>query len=200
LIPSDSLRAALDAVFRSPAYDWAAEPRGPELLRQWWLRLHHWLEALRQGHPTLFLAMVVGLIVVLAAILLHGAVIMALTVRAASAPGDTAAAVATTRRTPAWYRREADALAEAGRYREAMQATFTALALELDQRGAVRFHPGKTPAEYAREARLGPADRESLGGIVRGLYGAVFGGAPVGRDEYLRWRDAGRGGWHAVAP
>src|SRR5512133_2034758 len=58
LIPSDSLRAALDAVFRSPAYDWAAEPRGPELLRQWWLRLHHWLEALRQGHPTLFLAMV----------------------------------------------------------------------------------------------------------------------------------------------
>jgi multicomponent Na+:H+ antiporter subunit F len=144
--------------------------------------------------------LVVGLIVVLAAILLHGAVIMALTVRAASAPGDTAAAVATTRRTPAWYRREADALAEAGRYREAMQATFTALALELDQRGAVRFHPGKTPAEYAREARLGPADRESLGGIVRGLYGAVFGGAPVGRDEYLRWRDAGRGGWHAVAP
>ncbi len=198
MIPADSLRAALDAVFRSPAYDWAAEPRGPELLRRWWLQLHEWLEALRNGHPTIFLAFVIGLVLVLAAILLHGAVIMALTVRAAAAGGDIAAPALTARRGAAWYRREADALAEAGRYREAMQAGFTALALELDQRGIVRFHAGKTPAEYAREARLGPADRDSLTAIVGALYAAVFGGAAVGPEEYGRWRAAGLGGWHAL--
>ena len=198
MIPSDSLRAALDAVFRSPAYEWSEEPRGPLLLRHWWLRLREWLEALQSGHPTLFLALVIALCVVLAAILVHGLVVMALTVRGAGARGGPPAATPVTRRTPAWYFREADALAEHGQFAEAMQAGFTGLALQPDERGVLRFHPSKTPAEYAREARLAPPDRDALRALVGSLYAVVFGGAPVGAEDYRRWRAAGGVEWHAV--
>lgn len=199
MTPSDSLRAALDSVFQSPAYAWSDEPRGPLLLRHWWLRLREWLEALQSGHPTLFLALVVGLCVVLAAILVHGLVVMALTVRGAAARDGVAPALPAARRTSAGYFQEADALAAHGRYAEAMQAAFTGLALQLDERGVLRFHSSKTPAEYAREARLAPPDREALGSLVRSLYAVVFGGAPIGADEYRRWRAASGVAWRAAA-
>ena len=85
-IPSpDSLRAVLDSVFRSPVYNWSEAPRGPMLIREWWLRLQHWLEALQQGHPTLFVALIVALIVILAGVVVHGMVVMMLTARGGDA-------------------------------------------------------------------------------------------------------------------
>jgi hypothetical protein len=190
LPPADSLRAALDAVFRSPAYNWSEEPRGPMLIREWWLRLQHWLEALQHGHPTLFMALVIALVLILAGVVVHGVVIMTLTVRGAAARGAGPAAPPPPRRGAAWYFREADTLAKRGRYAEAMQAAFTGMALELDARGVLRFDPSKTPGEYAREARLPAPDRDSLRALVSVLYAVVFGGASFGADDYRRWRAA----------
>ena len=190
MIPSDSLRAALDAVFRSPAYNWSAEPRGPMLIREWWLRLQQWLEALQRGHPTLFVALIIALVVILAGVVVHGMVVMILTVRGAAARDAGRAASPPARRGADWYFREADALAEQGRYAEAMQAAFTGRALQLDTRGLVRFDPSKTPAEYVREARLAPPDRDALRSLVSVLYAVVFGGAAFGADDYRRWRAA----------
>lgn len=199
MIPADSLRAVLDSVFRSRAYVWSDEPRGALLLRDWWLRLRDWLDALRSGHPTLFVALIVGLILVLAVILVHGIVVMLLTVRGAAAREGIRPAAAAARRGAAWYLREADALAERGLYAEAMQSAFVGLALELDERGVLRFHPSKTPGEYVREARLAPGDRAALGSLVGVLYSVVFGGAAVDAAEYRRWRAAGGAEWHATA-
>lgn len=199
MIPADSLRAALDSVFRSRAYAWSDEPRGALLLRQWWLQLQEWLQALRSGHPSLFTALVVALILVLAAILIHGIVIMLLTVRGAAARERGAPAAVAARRGPGWYFREADALAERGRYADAMQAAFIGLALELDGRGVVRFDPSKTPGEYVREARLAPGDRDALRSLVGVLYSVVFGGTAFGADDYQRWRAAGGAEWRAPA-
>jgi len=199
LIQADSLRAVLDSVFRSRAYVWSDEPRGALLLREWWLRLRDWLDALRSGHPTLFVALIVALILILAVILIHGIVVMLLTVRGAAARDGAAPRALAPRRGAAWYLREADALAERGRYAEAMQSAFVGLALELDERGVLRFHPSKTPGEYVREARLAPGERAALGSLVSVLYSVVFGGAPFGALEYQRWRAAGGAEWHATA-
>ena len=198
MIPADSLRAVLDSVFRSRAYVWSDEPRGALLLRQWWLQLRDWLDALRAGHPTLFTALIAVLVLVLAAILIHGIVIMLLTLRGAAARETGAPAAVPARRGAGWYLREADTLAERGRYADAMQAAFTGLALELDARGVLRFHPSKTPGEYVREARLAAGDRDALRSIVGVLYAVVFGGAPFGANDYRRWRAAGGVDWHAT--
>jgi hypothetical protein len=198
LIPADSLRAVLDTVFRSRAYVWSDEPRGALLLRQWWLQLRDWLDALRAGHPTLFTALIVLLVLVLAAILIHGIVIMLITLRGAATRETGGPATVPVRRGAGWYRREADSLAQQGRYTEAMQAAFTGLALELDERGVLRFHPSKTPGDYVREARLEARDRDALRSIVGVLYAAVFGGAPNGADDYPRWRAAGGVEWDAT--
>ena len=190
-IPSpDSLRAVLDSVFRSPVYNWSEAPRGPMLIREWWLRLQHWLEALQQGHPTLFVALIVALIVILAGVVVHGMVVMMLTVRGAAARELAGAPPRPARRGASWYFAEADSLAAAGRYADAMKTAFMGVALELDARGALRFDPSKTPGEYAREARLSPGERDTLRARVNVLYSVVFGGAPFDADDYRRWRAA----------
>lgn len=188
MTPSDSLRAALDAVFRSPAYHWSEAPRGPMLIREWWLRLQQWLEALQRGHPSLFVALITALVLILAGVLVHGLVVMVLTVRGAAGRDGDRAAPPPARRGAAWYFGEADALAARGLYAEAMQAAFTGRALELDARGVLRFDPSKTPAEYVREARLQPPDRDALQSAVSALYAVVFGGVAFDADDYRRWR------------
>lgn len=160
------------------------------LIREWWLRLQHWLEALQHGHPTLFIALIIAMVVILAGVVVHGIVVMMLTVRGAAAREAAAAPPRAARPGASWYFGEADALAAAGRYREAMQAAFTGLALELDARGVLRFDPSKTPGEYAREARLSGGERDALRARVNVLYAVVFGGAAFGADDYRRWRAA----------
>jgi hypothetical protein len=197
--PADSLRAALDSVFAQPAYRWIERPAPLQWLAHLWRRLGDWLAALEAGDPLLFRALAMGLVLVLALVFLHALWVILRTVRAAGAAearGGPGAAV--VRRDATWYVGEADRLAAAGRHVDALQHAFLALALVLDGRGVVRFHPSKTPGEYAREARLPPAERTRLRALVRELYAGAFGGAPVGAEDYRRWRDALRE-WHAPA-
>jgi Domain of unknown function (DUF4129) len=194
------LRAALDSVFASPAYRWTETPAPERWLRDSWQRLGDWLAGLRAGNPTVFRLLVFALLLALVAILAHGAWTVWRTVRGAAAPDD--AARPRDQRAPrdaAWYLREADRAAAAGRTREALQLAFVALALTLDGQGLLRYHLSQTPAEVAREARLGGEERERLRGLVKDLYAHVFGGRPCSAEDYRRWRDATARPWHAAA-
>jgi hypothetical protein len=194
------LRAVLDGVFGAPAYRWAEDPPLLRLLREWWHRLTGWLEGLRFGNPIAFRLFVFALLILLVLVLAHGAWIVWRTVRGAAGPGQVDT-VPTPRepRDAAWYFREADRAAAQGRTAEALQLAFVGLALTLDAQGLLRYQASKTPAECAREARLGGDDGERLRALVRALYAHVFGGRPLGPDDYRRWRDDIARPWHAAA-
>lgn len=195
-----ALRAALDSVFASPAYRWAETPAPLRLMREWWARLGDWLAGLRTDNPAAFRLLVLALLVTLVLVLAHGAWVVWQAVRSGRAPEDgTPRASQPGARDAAWYLREADRAAAAGRMAEALQLAFVGLALTLEAQGLLRYQASKTPAECAREARLAREDRERLRGLVRALYAHVFGGAAFGADDYRRWReDLGRP-WHAPA-
>jgi len=185
----DSLRAILDSVFAAPHYHWAERPRPWYAFLAGWLDdLNRWLLALRESHPFAFKLFLAALVVSFVGILVHVGWILVRTLRPedsglASTSGEPALG-----RDQAWYRREADRLAAEGRYVEAVQADFLALVLALDESKLLRFHPGKTPGEYAREAGLAPRAREEFRELVRFLYGYAFARWPCGPAEFERWR------------
>jgi hypothetical protein len=195
-----ALRRVIDTVFAAPVYRWAGEPGPLRVLREWWRSLGEWLSGLRAGNPALFRGLTILLLVALLLLLGHAAWIIWTTVRAGAGPDDDARPPERQEvRDAAWYYREADRAAAGGRLGEALQLAFVGLALTLDSQGLLRYHPSKTPAECARDADLAGADRERLGGLVRSLYGWVFGGRPCTADDYRRWRDAGAHPWNAPA-
>jgi ABC-type nickel/cobalt efflux system permease component RcnA len=155
---------------------------------------------LRADNPLVFRLLILALMLALVLILAHAAWLVWRTVRGARA-ADAAAAPSTAaeRRDADWYGRAADRAAGEGRIAEALQLAFVALALSLDRQGLLQYHASKTPAECARDARLVPADRERLRGLVRTLYLHAFGGRPAALDDYRHWRAAGAEPWHAPA-
>ena len=198
--PEETLRAVLDSVFAGPAYRWVERPDPLRLLREWFGRLSEWLAALREGSPLWYRAFIVLVVVVLLAILAHAAWIFWLTVRGATRTEDAARATdAPVPRDPRALQDEADRAAREGRYAAALRLGFLALALELDAGGSVNFAPGKTPADYAREARLAADDRGRLGELVRALYRHVYGAVPCSPDDCARWLADARREWHAPA-
>ncbi len=197
---ADSLQAVLDSVFAGPAYQWTERRHPLGFLRDWWQDLGEWLGRLQDRHPDLFQLLFWVLVGLLVGIVLHGAWILYRAVRVANAPRErTRGPVTPPPRDAAWYRQEAERLAGLGRYAEAMHHDFLALVLELDSRRALRFHPSKTPGEYAREARLPDEDRGVLQGVVRDLYAVAFARRPWGPGEYRAWRARLAGGIHAPA-
>jgi Domain of unknown function (DUF4129) len=199
-LQAERLRAALDTVFAGRAYRWAREPAPSRLAREWWERLAEWLRGLRADNPFVFRLLILALLLALVLILAHAAWLVWHTVRAARSleegeprvePGEP--------RDAEWYARAADRAAAQGRLAEALQLAFVALALRLERQGLLQYHASKTPAECARDARLAPADRERLRGLVRTLYLHVFGGDPIGPEEYRLWRAAVAEPWHAPA-
>jgi hypothetical protein len=198
--PEETLRAVLDSVFAGPAYRWVERPDPLRLLREWFGRLSEWLAALREGSPLWYRAFIVLVVVVLLAILAHAAWIFWLTVRGATRTEDAArVADVPVPRDPRALQDEADRAVREGRYAAALRLGFLALALELDAGGSVSFAPGKTPADYAREARLAADDRGRLGELVRALYRHVYGAVPCSPDDCARWLADARREWHAPA-
>jgi hypothetical protein len=195
-----ALRAVLDTVFAAPSYRWSAEPAPWRFLRAWWHRLADWLQGLRADNPAVFRLLLLTVLAALVLLLAHAAYVVWRTVHAGSATAEHApAAPRTDRRDAAWYAREADRAAAAGRMAEALQLAFVALALTLEAQGLLRYQSSKTPAECARDARLVREDRDRLRELVRALYGHVFGGRPCGPEEYRSWRESSAGPWHAAA-
>jgi len=62
------------------------------------------------------------------------------------------------------------------------------LVLALDAFRLLKFHPGKTPAEYGMEARLAGEAREEFRELVRKLYGYAFARRPCGPADFAAWR------------
>jgi hypothetical protein len=185
----------LDTVFAGPAYAWGQQGRPVDSLATWWRRFSEWLSATRDTHPTLFQGLTLLFSAVLVGILAHAAYVFLRTLRAGSRLDGGVAAQPTTTfwRDPASHLRAADEAAAAGRFREALSLAFEALVLRLDEAGVVRWGPGKTARDYAREARLAPAEHERLGGLVGLLYRCVYGGAPCGAAEYRAIRIVAEG-------
>jgi len=195
-----ALRAILDTVFAAPGYRWSDEPAPWRFLRAWWHRLADWLQGLRADNPAVFRLLLLSVLAALILLLAHAAYVVWQTVHAGSAMAEHAsAAPRMDRRDAAWYAREADRAAAAGRMAEALQLAFVALALTLEAQGLLRYQASKTPAECARHARLVREDRQRLGELVRTLYAHVFGGRPCGPEEYRSWREASGLPWHASA-
>jgi hypothetical protein len=183
----DSLRAILDSVFARKEYRWVQRPDPLAALKRMRHAIWQWLTTLHDGHPAGFQVVGYGLGVLALAIVLHAAWSFFRGVRSAdslTAGGGTGF----TPRDQAWYRGEAERLADAGRFAEAIQVDFVALVLALDARQVLRFHPSKTPGEYARESRLEPGRREDFRELVYRLYRYAFARTPCGPAEYAEWR------------
>jgi hypothetical protein len=193
--PSDTLRAVLDTVFAAPKYDWVPRTDALAWLMAQFRKVGAWFAQLELSHPVAYWGLVFLLVAILVAVLVHAGYIMVGAMRYASAPEARAARAVAVRRDGAWHRAEAARLAEAGRYAEAVRAHFEALVLDLDGIGGVRWHPSKTPREYAREAKLAPDGRQRLAGLVDGVYAFSYAGAHCGRAEWDAWRAAAGGAW-----
>jgi len=78
--------------------------------------------------------------------------------------------------------------AAAGRWREAALSLYPALLLRLDERGAVRYDPSKTPGDYRREARRSQEARRLLEAYLRVFEPVAFGGRPLDAPGYAGLR------------
>ncbi|HXF96868.1 MAG TPA: DUF4129 domain-containing protein [Gemmatimonadales bacterium] len=198
-LAADSVRAALREVFAAREYDWVGRPGLLAWLREQYLRLLDWFARLEQTNPVLYFVLLAAMAAMLLAILAHFAYLLwrAWGYREAAAPGRPALG---RPRDAAWYAARARELAAQGRYADALGHRFLALVLELEEGKLLTFHPSKTPAEYAREARLDPEARTVLAELVRALYGYLFGGAPAGGEAWLDFdRRAGELGSRVAA-
>jgi hypothetical protein len=186
---ADSLRAVLDSVFAAPAYHWVERPSPLAFFRRWVAAVQQWLFDLKEAHPTWYRLFLIAMVLVVVATFLHAAWVFFRTVQAGRHTGDGGSPQpAGERRDQGWYRRQADRLAGEGRYAEAIQHDFLALVLALDARALLRFHPSKTPAEYGREARLGPGASEEFRALIRAVYAFAFARRPCGPEEFAAWR------------
>ena len=128
------------------------------------------------------------LVAILVVIFAHASWVAVTTIRAGKDHGLPSGRAATPPRDAAWYRAEADRLAAAGRFAEAMQSDFLRLVLELDARSVFRYHPSRTPNEYVRAAALPEERRRELRDLVRSLYAHAFARVPLDRDTFEDWR------------
>jgi hypothetical protein len=193
-------RAVLDSVFATEPYQWAPQSAVLRLVSESWSWLVRYLDGLKTNNPLLFRIFLVTVLLAWVAIFVHAAWLVWLTVRgAARADRSVELPVAGERHDADWYSRAADRAAAEGRLAEALQLAFVALALTLEGQGLLQYHPSKTPAECAREARLAGSDGERLRDLVRSLYSYAFGGRSIALDDYRSWRENGAGPWHAPA-
>ena len=197
-IEPDSLRAALRAVFQAREYRWSDPSSAWVWLTEQWHRLLDWLETLRVASPARYYLLLAALTLLLLAILAHVAWVVWRSLRPREAIG-APTALAAPPRGAAWHLAEARRLGAIGRFAEALAHRFLAAVLDLDDQRVLQFHPSKTPAEYAAEARLDAAGRSDLAALVASLYHHVFGGVPCDAAAWHAFdAQAGRLGLHAA--
>jgi Domain of unknown function (DUF4129) len=183
----DSLRSALDSVFAAPAYHWVRRGEPLAGLRHAFQAIGEWLDRMQTTQPILYRLVIYLLLAGMLALLVHALWRFFTEVRS-TGPTEQDRDQRVLRRDEAWYRTEADRLARAGRFAEAIQADFLALVLVLDDRHQLRFHPSKTPAEYARDSQLAPLAREEFRDLVRRLYSYAFARIPCDAADFSDWR------------
>ncbi len=81
---------------------------------------------------------------------------------------------------------EATRLAAQGRYAEAVHALLLAAIRHFAERARVPIQPSRTSRELVRLLPLGAEARTAFSDLVRTVELSLFGGAPVGQEEYER--------------
>ena len=180
-LPGDSVAAALARVLARPEF---AEKESPALLRllsDLMAAFRQWLGSLLAGwlperwHPA-FTWIIVGVLCALAAWALF-ALVQALIGSPARrhVPSAGIQKVALGREDAAEWEATARAAAAAGRFRDAATALYIAAVLRLEERGVVRYHPGKTPGDYRTELRSHAASRTPFDRFIRQFLPLAFG-------------------------
>ncbi|MGE5141922.1 MAG: DUF4129 domain-containing protein [Acidobacteriota bacterium] len=198
---ADSIQLAVREVFSAREYDWRFRARTSMWSKVWslFLRLLAWLDRLHDTHPVGYWALIGLLCLMLAVILGHFVYVLWRSLRPA-APTRAAAAVGPPPRDARWHLAEARRLAAAGRLTDALGHRYLAMVMELDRRGALKFHPSKTPAEYLREAQLDADGQSGFASLVWALYRHLFGGVPVAVDDWTEFDRAAESLSVHVAP
>lgn len=197
-VASDSLAAVLRGVFATREYQWTRTSNTLTWLMDRFQRLIEWLEGLRVSFPIYYYVVLTVLTLSLIAILVHLTWVVRQSLRPVKPSGPRTVFMGPVR-DAAWHLAEARRLGAAGRFAEALGHRFIAAMLELDARRVLQFHPSKTPAEYAMEARLDDVGRSELRGLVASLYRHLFGGAPCDAAEWQRFDAQAAGiGLHAA--
>ncbi|HVF19163.1 MAG TPA: DUF4129 domain-containing protein [Mycobacteriales bacterium] len=128
---------------------------------------------------------VVGLVLIVI-----GVVLLAVLLRLGLGPVGLRDALSDRRRgarsmTAADYRAEADRLVAEGAWKEAVRARFRALVRELEERGVIDPHPGRTAGEIAGEAARGVPSVSAAVRSAAGMFDAVwYGGRAAGAAEH----------------
>jgi Domain of unknown function (DUF4129) len=198
---ADSIRLAVQEVFSAREYDWRFRARSSMASKLWslFLRLLDWLDRLHATHPLGYWTLIGLLILMLTVILGHFIYVLWKSLRP-SAPVGAPTASAPPPRDARWHLAEARRLASAGQLTEALGHRYLAMVLELDRRGALRFHPSKTPAEYLREAQLDATGQSGFSQLVWALYRHLFGGVPCAADDWMAFDRAAESLSVHVAP
>ena len=138
-------------------------------------------------------------LIVVVVLLLVGWIGQIVIQRRRKAPADQAATegaeeAAVRMREPAFE--DAARLAAEGRYAEAVHALLLAAIRHFAERSRVSIQPSRTSRELVRLLPLGAEAREAFSDLVRTVELSLFGGAPVGQEEYeqslARFRDLTR--------
>jgi Domain of unknown function (DUF4129) len=194
---SGQVRRALEEVYARPEFAPRQEPGVGSAVAQLWRRVKELLASLlpdvnvdAAAGRLLFWLLVALMVVVAAGVLLHlaGRLPAFLRLRSTAAPGAAAPGAARPTRAAEW---EALSCRLAGerRWREAAIALYQALVLKLDERGAVRYDPAKTPGDYRREVKAREA-RRALDGFLRRFEPVAFGGRSLDGAGYEALRAA----------
>ena len=196
----EQVRDALDRVLRRPEFaERVRSPLGEVLARigRWFRELIDFLipnfDPNAAGNRALFWFFVGLMAVVAVGVVLHlsGALPQAWRLRDRGGDEGRRGAAGRASRAAEWEER-ARAAAAVSRWRDAALALYQALLLRLDERGAVRYDPSKTPGDYRREARRSAESRRVLDGFLRAFEPVAFGGRALDGGGYERLRDTAR--------
>jgi len=178
-------------VFSAGRYHWVERRHPLQWLADLWERFQTWIARLNVAHPAVSSALAAVAIVLLVILVTHIGFTLWQVYRVTVRPADqTARGTAGISLLDArFHRTQAESLARAGRYAEALAHRFAALICDLDEGKAVTIHASKTPAEYAREARLDPIGRATITDLVARLYAHLFGAVPIDEHGYRDFVD-----------
>lgn len=183
-LPGDSVTTALARVLARPEFTERDSPALLRLLSELIAAFRQWLGSLLLGwlpqrwYPVLTW-LLVGILCALAAWALFALIRALVGSPRQRQPGVPAIRkVALGREHAAQWEAAARAAAADGRFRDAATALYMAAILRLEERGVVRYHPGKTPGDYRSELRTHPESRHPFDRFVRQFLPLAFGSRP----------------------
>jgi hypothetical protein len=182
--PPETVRGKKTEVFNRPEF----KPKEPGAGGWFWRQIRDffiWLGSLYDGSPFLFWVMLIGCLLLLA--LMIG--LMAYQIRSAFVLGGRSGAAARDQaahrlRLSVAHREEADRLAAAGDYTEAVRYLFLSLIYRFDERGRVSLHKDYTNREYLDLVGDRLPVRDALRVMVDTLDDHWYAQRPCDRERY----------------